>query len=156
MDDLLTHSRHPLEQQISFSVECGVPFSFHSRPASLPHPPTFLFQPMYQVARASLAASVKRHRPFSSSFVFTRSLMSQYFAEKETPYSRLEAKPYFESLSDREKHYAHYMSRASFEGTRIIIDQTNPNAMGIYDLILQVFGNGNHELVDIKELEAKR
>lgn len=67
------------------------------------------------------------------------SLSSRYFADENSPFSLLEAKPFFDSLTLKEKKYAHYMSRASFEGTRIIIAQTNPGAIAIYDLILNTF-----------------
>ncbi|KAI9319493.1 peptidase family M49-domain-containing protein [Dichotomocladium elegans] len=99
------------------------------------------------------------HRQFSSTphkKFRAPSAMSRYLAEEHTPYSFLAAKPYFDSLTAREKNYAHYMARASFEGTRIIIRQTNPDAEGIYDLILQVFGDGTgNNMADIEQLAAK-
>ncbi|KAI9255230.1 peptidase family M49-domain-containing protein [Phascolomyces articulosus] len=77
--------------------------------------------------------------PRNKSFLSTMTTPSRFLADEFPPYSRLEAKPFFESLSNREKHYAHYMSRASFEGTRVIVAQTNPNAIPIYNLILDIF-----------------
>ena len=83
--------------------------------------------------------------------------MPRYLADEHPPYSRLEAKPFFETLSTNEKFYAHYMSRASFEGTRVIVAQTNPNAIPIYDLILQVFRNNQTgAMVDVHQLADKR
>ncbi|KAI7847765.1 peptidase family M49-domain-containing protein [Circinella umbellata] len=80
----------------------------------------------------------------------------RYLADEHPPYSLLEAKPFFDSLSNREKHYAHYMSRASFEGTRIIIAQTNPNAIPIYDLILDIFKDKKTGgLIDVEQLGTK-
>ncbi|KAI7882816.1 dipeptidyl peptidase III [Mucor mucedo] len=67
------------------------------------------------------------------------SSLSRYYADEKAPFSRLEAKPFFETLDLKEKKYAHYMSRASFEGTRIIIAQTNPAAIAIYDMIIKTF-----------------
>ncbi|KAI9489456.1 dipeptidyl peptidase-like protein III [Zychaea mexicana] len=82
--------------------------------------------------------------------------MTRYFADEHPPYSRLEAKPFFESLSNREKHYAHYMSRASFEGTRVIVAQTNPNAVPIYILILEIFRDDKTGgMVNVEQLAAK-
>ncbi|CAO3614928.1 unnamed protein product [Cunninghamella echinulata] len=43
---------------------------------------------------------------------------SRYLADEKVPFSRLEAKPFFDSLSNKEKLYAHSMSRAAFEGTQ--------------------------------------
>lgn len=83
-------------------------------------------------------------------------LSERYFADENSPFSRLEAKPFFETLSLKEKKYAHYMSRASFEGTRIIIAQTNPNAVAIYDLIMKTFTNQNGEMRDSETLFKAR
>ncbi|KAF7722684.1 hypothetical protein EC973_002847 [Apophysomyces ossiformis] len=80
---------------------------------------------------------------------------SRYLADERTPFSRLEARSFFESLTDKEQKYAHYMSRASFEGTRIIVTQTNPKAEDIYDLILNVFTNQQGQLIDVQELATK-
>jgi dipeptidyl-peptidase-3 len=84
------------------------------------------------------------------------SLPERYFADQATPFSRLEAKPFFETLSLKEKQYAHYMSRAAFEGTRIIITQTNPNALAIYDLILKSFSDDNGNMVHVDTLRTAR
>jgi dipeptidyl-peptidase-3 len=80
----------------------------------------------------------------------------RYFADKNTPFSNLEAKPFFESLSIKEKHYAHFMSRAPFEGTRIIITQTNPDALPIYDMILHTFTNEQGEFIKVDSLFTAR
>ncbi|KAI8973368.1 dipeptidyl peptidase III [Mycotypha africana] len=72
----------------------------------------------------------------------------QYFADEKIPFSRLEAKPFFENLTLKEKKYAHFMSRAAFEGTRIIIEQTNPRAMPIYDLIITLFSDEQGKMID--------
>ncbi|CAO3581479.1 unnamed protein product [Absidia cylindrospora] len=81
--------------------------------------------------------------------------ISKYLANQNAPFSLLEAKPFFDSLNNKEKTYANHMSRAAFEGTRIIIAQTNPAAEPIYDLILMVFSNKQGELADVIELEKK-
>ncbi|KAI9033802.1 peptidase family M49 [Phycomyces nitens] len=84
-----------------------------------------------------------------------RNMSTRYLADLKTPISRLEARPFFEALTDKEKTYAHFMSRASFHGTRIVIAQTNPQAPGIYDLILQLFTNEREELIDVDALAKK-
>ncbi|KAI9268961.1 peptidase family M49-domain-containing protein [Phascolomyces articulosus] len=81
---------------------------------------------------------------------------SRFLADEHPPYCRVEAKQFFDSLSDREKHYAHYMAHASVEGTRIIIAQTNPNAIPIYNLILDIFRDKQTgEFINVEQLAAK-
>lgn len=76
----------------------------------------------------------------------------RYLADKNTLFARLEAKPFFDTLSLKEKKYAHFMSRAAFEGTRIIITQINPAAIRIYDMILKLFTNAKGSMIDIDRL----
>ncbi|KAI8059338.1 peptidase family M49 [Gongronella butleri] len=80
---------------------------------------------------------------------------NRYLADEKTPFARLEAKPYFEALSPKEKLYAHHMSRAAFEGTRIVMTQTNPAAASIYDLILKLFSTRDGQLVEAQTLQDK-
>ncbi|SAM03646.1 hypothetical protein [Absidia glauca] len=80
---------------------------------------------------------------------------TRYLADQKAPFSCLEAKPFFESLDNKQKLYAHYMSRAAFEGTRIIITQTNPRAEAIYDLILKVFSNKQGQLTNVEQLKQR-
>lgn len=83
-------------------------------------------------------------------------LSQRYFADENPPFSRLEAKPFFETLDVKEKRYAHYMSRAAFEGTRIIIAQTNPKAIAIYDMIIKTFSNAQGNMIDSEQLLTSR
>ncbi|KAH8769125.1 peptidase family M49-domain-containing protein [Diaporthe sp. PMI_573] len=48
----------------------------------------------------------------------------------------LEVKSHFENLSNNEKLYAHWMSRAAFEGTRIVLRQNSEESERIFDLIM--------------------
>ncbi|SAM08954.1 hypothetical protein [Absidia glauca] len=79
----------------------------------------------------------------------------RYWADQKAPFCKLEAKPFFESLDHRQKTYAHHMSRAAFQGTRIIMAQTNPQAESIYDLILKVFSTPNGQLTNVSALEQR-
>ena len=54
----------------------------------------------------------------------------------------LEIKPHFEALNDKEKKYAHYISRASLAGTRINLRQVSPESEPIYDFILALHKHG--------------
>ncbi|KAG9699925.1 hypothetical protein KCU95_g1020, partial [Aureobasidium melanogenum] len=51
---------------------------------------------------------------------------------------RLEMREVFEHLTDKDKLYAHHMSRATWHGTRIILRQVSPEAEAIFDLILEL------------------
>ncbi|KAI8883177.1 dipeptidyl peptidase III [Backusella circina FSU 941] len=91
----------------------------------------------------------------SSKLRLVRRISTRYFADENPPFSRLEAKKFFDTLSDKEKKYAHYMSRASFQGTRIIITQTNPKAIGIYDLVLELFTDEKGDMIQSDRLLQK-
>ncbi|KAI0167004.1 dipeptidyl peptidase III [Hypoxylon sp. FL1284] len=44
----------------------------------------------------------------------------------------------FAGLSEQEKRYSHYMSRAAWSGTRIILRQVSPESIAIFDFILEL------------------
>ena len=70
----------------------------------------------------------------------------------DTPVSKLECKVAFENLSDNEKLYAHYLSRASFEGGLIVLLQTSPESVPIFLLLQELFsGQSVQELKDISQ-----
>ncbi|KAI0412614.1 peptidase family M49-domain-containing protein [Xylaria grammica] len=53
---------------------------------------------------------------------------------------RLDVEAQFESLSTREKRYAHHMARAAWFGTRIILRQVSLESLAIFDFILELYG----------------
>ncbi|PYH41814.1 dipeptidyl peptidase 3 [Aspergillus saccharolyticus JOP 1030-1] len=62
-----------------------------------------------------------------------------YLADSPPTVVRLEVKSHFENLKDAKlRKYAHYMSRAAFEGTRITLRQVSPESEPIYDLIIEL------------------
>ena len=69
--------------------------------------------------------------------------LKQYLADDPPSVVPLAIKPHFEALSDNEKKYAHYISRASFAGTRINLRQVSPESEAIYDFILALHRNCN-------------
>lgn len=63
-------------------------------------------------------------------------LRSHYLADHPPTVVRLEIAPHFAALSPKQKRYAHHLSRASFNGTRVTLAQVSPESPVIYDLIL--------------------
>ncbi|KAI9750383.1 MAG: hypothetical protein M4579_006494 [Chaenotheca gracillima] len=65
--------------------------------------------------------------------------LKNYLADQPPTVVCLEAKPHFDALTDRQRAYAHYISRAGFLGTRIILRQVSPESELIFDLILTLY-----------------
>lgn len=84
-----------------------------------------------------------------------------FYADSEAPIASLSAKKYFDQLPTvKEKLYAHYLSRASYWGTRAILRSVSAESESIYDLILDIHQklgspSSNEEyLVVLKEKDA--
>ncbi|PNY21029.1 dipeptidyl peptidase 3 [Tolypocladium capitatum] len=114
---------------------------------SLPSLSSSLFLPRLSSFRvAACRSSVLRRRPAVASSA--RFLQQRFFANMnpdelvhflaDAPPSvvRLEIEKHFEALNDRQKRYAHFISKACFAGTRIVLRQLSPESESIYDLIL--------------------
>ena len=67
------------------------------------------------------------------------STLDQYLADDPPAIVTLEIRPHFDALTDREKKYSHYVSRAAFAGTRMNLRQVSPESEAIYDLILALY-----------------
>lgn len=66
--------------------------------------------------------------------------LKQYLADDPPTVVPLAIKPHFEALNDKEKKYAHYISRASLAGTRINLRQVSPESEAIYDFVMELHG----------------
>ncbi|OBT90313.1 hypothetical protein VE02_03317 [Pseudogymnoascus sp. 03VT05] len=64
--------------------------------------------------------------------------LANYLADSPPTVVPLEIRKHFEALTPRQKRYAHYISKASFAGTRIILRQVSPESESIYDFILSL------------------
>jgi dipeptidyl-peptidase-3 len=67
------------------------------------------------------------------------------------PTHQLAIKELFDSLTQREKLYAHHLAQAAWRGSRIILRQTSPEGTGIFDFILKLHkacGGQWNKLVD--------
>ncbi|KAF7595419.1 hypothetical protein BBP40_006041 [Aspergillus hancockii] len=63
-----------------------------------------------------------------------------YLADSPPTVVRLEVKHHFDNLKDAKlRRYAHYISRAAFEGTRVTLRQVSPESEPIYDLIISLY-----------------
>jgi len=64
--------------------------------------------------------------------------LTHYLADQPPTVVRLEIEKHFEALNDKQKRYAHFISKASFAGTRIVLRQLSPESEPIYDLIISL------------------
>ncbi|OQR77211.1 dipeptidyl peptidase 3-like [Tropilaelaps mercedesae] len=67
-----------------------------------------------------------------STFAKSDTVMPYKFYPNETPFQKLDCETAFQSLSKREKLYAHYLSRASWNGQFITMFQTSPESPLIF------------------------
>merc|ERR1711971_325429 len=58
-----------------------------------------------------------------------------YVIPNDQKFMVMDAKDAFDGLTDKEKFYAHYLSRASFYGGLIVLLQTSPEAPNIFRLL---------------------
>lgn len=64
--------------------------------------------------------------------------LAHYLADDPPTVVQLDIKQHFDTLSDKEKHYAHYISVAAHSGTRTLLRQVSPESEAIYDLIIEL------------------
>ncbi|MCJ1312893.1 hypothetical protein MMC25_006569 [Agyrium rufum] len=74
-----------------------------------------------------------------------------YLADAPPTIVKLEIGAHFDGLTDREKLYAHHLSRASHYGTRIILRSVSLESETIYDIILALYDSCKG---DWKELQS--
>lgn len=65
--------------------------------------------------------------------------LSSYTLPLNTPLSCLQAEEAFNGLSDKERLYCHYLSRAAWEGAPICLLQTSPESVPIFLLLKELF-----------------
>ncbi|KAL1512766.1 hypothetical protein ABEB36_002298 [Hypothenemus hampei] len=66
---------------------------------------------------------------------------NQYVLPLDQPFVRLEIESAFNGLSDQEKRYAHYISKASWIGSLITFLQTSPESGPIFVLLHKLFSS---------------
>lgn len=69
-----------------------------------------------------------------------------YILPEDVPVNALEARAAFESLSAKEKQYAHWMSEASWIGSQIVFRQVSAESPAILEMFQRVFSKNRIEL----------
>jgi len=64
---------------------------------------------------------------------------SQYIISREIDINLLDCRTAFSGLTEKEKLYAHYLCRASWDGALICLLQTSPESPGIFLLLQELF-----------------
>jgi dipeptidyl-peptidase-3 len=64
---------------------------------------------------------------------------SSYAPPPDTKVHQLEIKTVFDTLNKREKLYAHYLARAAWCGSRVIMRQVSPESPDIFDFIISLY-----------------
>jgi len=65
--------------------------------------------------------------------------LSQHLTPTDVPVCPLECGVAFRGLTPKEQLYAHYMSRASYAGSLIVLTQTSVESPGIFLLLMSMF-----------------
>ncbi|GBN56737.1 Dipeptidyl peptidase 3 [Araneus ventricosus] len=79
--------------------------------------------------------------------------MSDYIYPNNTPIALLNCEDAFKELTDKEKHYAHYLSKASWYGGLIVLLQTSLESPLIYTLLHKLFRL--QSVSELKEIALK-
>ncbi|KAF4283642.1 hypothetical protein KXV70_007486 [Aspergillus fumigatus] len=86
----------------------------------------------------------------ASNTIMDDKIKQHYLADSPPTVVRLEIKSHFDALKDGKlRKYAHYLSRAAFEGTRITLRQVSPESEPIYDLIIALYNACNGDWVSL-------
>jgi dipeptidyl-peptidase-3 len=94
------------------------------------------------LARSVQSTAYSRLQHLTRSFTTTNNNMSdQYLCDLSPPICSLAIAAPFAGLTEREKMYAHHMSRACWNGSRIIMAQTTVEAESIFDFIMTLFSH---------------
>lgn len=78
-----------------------------------------------------------------------------YNADINPPVCSLNIRLAWNNLTKSERFYAHYLSRANWFGSRIILNQSSHHSQLIFNWILIIFNNshGNNTLTDLSSLQ---
>ena len=71
--------------------------------------------------------------------------LSSYTIPLDTPISTLDARKAFDGLTEKEKLYCHFLSRAAWEGSAICLLQTSPESVPVFLLLKELFARQSVE-----------
>ena len=83
--------------------------------------------------------------------------MSNNLCDTQLPLTRLIVSHHFDTLSEKEKKYAHYISKASWFGSKILASTLSPESLPLVDMILDVFTSKTeaHKMISFQDLKSK-
>ena len=130
-------SRPSLQLQLQPLTATGRPCSF--RPL---RPPLSTTQPIVK--------HLTTVRSYST--VMDSKDLIDYLADSPSTIVNLPIKKHFEALSDKEQRYAHFISKAAWAGTRIILRQVSPESESIFDFILALHKSASGDWSSLKTI----
>ncbi|KAL9101708.1 MAG: hypothetical protein Q9163_003073 [Psora crenata] len=77
--------------------------------------------------------------------------LTHFLADSPPSVVPLSIKTHFEALTAEQRLYAHHLSRAAFNGSRIVLRQVSPESETIYDLILALYQHCQGEWTKLAE-----
>lgn len=106
---------------------------------------------------------ISRSVALSPSHQFNRAMSSSnidithFYADTKAPVVSLTAKSFFDQLTEDEKKYAHFFSKAGHAGSRIVLRQVSHESEDIFDLILAVHKaiDGDYSKLNVDEAVLK-
>ncbi|TAQ88328.1 hypothetical protein B7494_g3334 [Chlorociboria aeruginascens] len=90
-------------------------------------------------------SNIRRH------FTMNAAELKNFLADSPPSAVTLEIKKHFDALSDTNKRYAHFISRAAFTGARIILRQVSPESEDIYDFIIELYQSSSGDWKALQE-----
>ncbi|KAH3682900.1 hypothetical protein WICPIJ_006133 [Wickerhamomyces pijperi] len=97
-------------------------------------------------------------KAFPSSYIFKRTMAStnlditHFYADTKAPVVSLTAKSFFDQLTEDEKKYAHFFSKAGHAGSRIVLRQVSHESEDIFDLILAIHKSVDGDYSKLKDV----
>ena len=79
--------------------------------------------------------------------------ISEFTIPNSVPVNQLECRSAFDGLTDEERKYAHFLSRAAYEGGLIVLLQTSSESAAIFMLLQSLFSEQTFD--SLKEAAKK-